>query len=358
MTNMKISRFIPRRIPALFRARNQLGRYAEKIRQIKRDPDRFVYLVGTPIHTNLGDHLIALSEIQFLEREFGMQVMDIPTEMFQLFRITLKRIIPASRPVCITGGGWMGDMWPVDERTLEKMALAFRNNPAIVFPQTIYYEHPEVGNGVSRRAEACFKACRDTVLCVRDQNSYDYATAHYRNKVMLCPDIAMYYRKPLAERSGSGKRIGICFRDDRERVRHVSREDIIRGFGGGAYEFVKLSTIHETPVSCEERKDVLDALIDAFHSCDLVIADRLHAMILSYIAQTPCLAFDNRTHKVAGVHDLWLKDIASVQVLDNDSDVGRVVEEGKRLMGLRQEAWGSVNDHFQEIKEVIRAWQK
>ena len=353
---MKYSRFIPRSIAALVKSRNQISFFRTKIKAIKQDPDKYVYLIGTPIHANMGDHLIAMAEKEYLLTTLQNEVMDIPTEMFQIYRHILRRTIPSSSYVFITGGGWMGDVWPIEERTIESIALTFKTNPILIFPQTVYYQNPNEDNKVSRMAQQAFQKCKKLVLCVRDKGSYDYCVAHYNNKTILCPDIGLYYKIKLGEKRNKRK-IGICFREDREKINHLSENEIIEGFKGESIEFVKLSTLNEHPVSCEERHFEVNRLIEQFHDCSIIITDRLHGMIYSYIAETPCIAFDNKTHKVSGVYELWLKGSSSVFVVNENITGDQLAEIGKKMLVEPFCKTDNCNT-FQEIDEVINKWKR
>lgn len=353
---MIISKFVPRRIASLIKSKDLLRLYSEKIKQIKKRPDSYVYLFGTPNHANMGDHLIAVSEIQYLQDEFGMNVMDVPTEMYHIYRGTLKKIIPKSCLIFITGGGWMGDVWPIEERSLENIAFDFRSNPTLVFPQTIFYLNPETPNKVSKRAVKIFKKCTNLVICVRDQESFNYATRFYDNELVLCPDIALYYQTDLPIKTNIRKKIGICFREDREKINHARPDEIMKEFQNDNVEFIKLSTIADSAVSCEERKERVDCLIEKFHKCDLVITDRLHGMIYSFLAKSPCMAFDNRTHKISGVYALWLNDCTYIEMMNQENDLKEVVKVGRKLLDIKIYEKTNTSTRFENIYEVIASW--
>lgn len=353
---MIISRLIPRKIAAIIKSKDQIREYKNKLQYIRQNPNKYVYLIGTPNHSNLGDHLIALAEISFLTNNTHMDVMDIPTEMFQIYKRTLRDIIPRSSLVFITGGGWMGDVWPIEERTLESIMMTFYQNNTLIFPQTVYYQRPEIEERISRRARISFMKCRNVVLCVRDMGSYNYCITHYNNNVILCPDIALYYKKELKQ-NRKKKKIGICFRDDREKNKHLSAYDIMQKCMFEDIEFVRLSTISESNISCSERKSKVNELIDIFHDCSLVITDRLHGMIYSFLAETPCIAFDNKTCKVSGVYELWLKSSPSIVLLNPDSTAEVVYDTGNKL--LNEEFCAPDNNFsFKSIEEVIDRWKK
>lgn len=52
-----------------------------------------------------------------------------------------------------------------------------------------------------------------------------------------------------------------------------------------------------------------------------MVTDRLHGMIFAYLAGTPCVFLDNKTKKVSGVYNTWLKYCVSIQPFSDSSDI-------------------------------------
>lgn len=62
------------------------------------------------------------------------------------------------------------------------------------------------------------------------------------------------------------------------------------------------------PVNINDREHlVLETLLD-FAKSELVITDRLHAMIFCYLTNTPCLALPNANGKSENIYYQWLKE--------------------------------------------------
>lgn len=58
----------------------------------------------------------------------------------------------------------------------------------------------------------------------------------------------------------------------------------------------------------------------------LVITDRLHAMIFAAITETPCIAMDNKSKKVKGVYE-WIRDLPYVQYADDISTACELIQD-------------------------------
>ena len=353
---MLLSGLIPRKLVAYYRSFKYRDSFRAKINMLKNDPGKYVILFGTPIHSNMGDHLIADAEIRYLQDVLHLDVMDIPTEMYQIYRKSLIRIVPRNLYIFITGGGWMGDVWPIEEKVLENMVTDFKNNITLIFPQTVFYRNPSKANNVSRRAKRKFAECKRLVICVRDESSFNYVRKQYDNCSLLCPDIALYYPR-LKYHSNSKAKIGICFRKDREASSHIITEKIIQNLNQSEFEIIELSTISDKSVSCELRSVEIEALLKKFQSCDLVFTDRLHGMIFSYLSRTSCIAFDNLTKKVSGVYNLWLRDCKYVKVIDSNIENQDVFSLMANMLDIVPSSDGQ-HIQFDMIDEVLKTWQK
>lgn len=354
---MFLSRFIPRRMVAYYKSFNYLDSFKRKLNNLKNNPSKYVILLGTPLHSNMGDHLIAESEVQYLNDKLKLDVLDVPTEMYQIYRKELIKLIPLRTYVFITGGGWMGDVWPIEEKILENMAVDFKDNKTLIFPQTIFYCNPDKENDVSIRAKKQFEKCKNLVICTRDERSFEYAKKQYSNHSILCPDIALYHDR-LNPRANSKIKIGICFRNDREFSAHITTGELEQSLSRKGFDIVKLSTIADKPVSCQERASKVNDLLVQFAQCDLVFTDRLHGMIYSYLVRTSCIAFDNLTKKVSGVYDLWLKDCKYIKIVDSNCNCETVL---KLMLNMLDSNFEYENDNcisFHMIDEVLESWQK
>lgn len=355
--DMLLSGFIPRRMVSYYKSFNYLDSFKRKINNLKNNPSKYVILLGTPLHSNMGDHLIAESEVQYLNDKLKLDVLDVPTEMYQIYRKELIKLIPLRTYVFITGGGWMGDVWPIEEKILENMAVDFKDNKTLIFPQTIFYCNPDEENDVSIRAKKQFEKCKNLVICTRDESSFEYAKKQYSNYSILCPDIALYHDR-LNPRANSKIKIGICFRNDREFSAHITTGELEQSLSKKGFDIVKLSTIADKPVSCQERASKVNDLLGQFAQCDLVFTDRLHGMVYSYLARTSCIAFDNLTKKVSGVYDLWLKDCKYIKIIDSNCNCEIVL---KIMLNMLDSNFKYENDNcisFHMIDEVLESWQK
>ena len=141
------------------------------------------------------------------------------------------------------------------------------------------------------------------------------------DKIFLLPDMALYLEESLPPHE-PGKRLLFCMRDDKERILSEDTQKMIyEFFTQRGWHISETSNITEN-FSPEMRISRVNAKLKEFHDADLVITDRLHGMILSVLAGTPCIAFNNLSRKVEGVYSAWLKDnLDYVRVIQNANEL-------------------------------------
>ena len=203
------------------------------------------------------------------------------------------------------------------------MISTFANKNITIFPQTVYYNlEEESGRKILQDAIEVYDKCKNMKMLFRDQTSYEFAKKHFESKytkVYLSPDIALYYKcnDALVNRKG----IRLCLRGDREKDSNLNVIEWTKRFATNKkIPCYMTDTVqnHSIPIWLRQKK--IDQKIAEFNRSEVVITDRLHGMIFAAISNTKCIAFDNLTHKVSGVYNLWLKDNPNTILLDNSCD--------------------------------------
>ena len=60
--------------------------------------------------------------------------------------------------------------------------------------------------------------------------------------------------------------------------------------------------------------------LQEFSQYRLIITDRLHGMVFSYVVGTPCIAIDNKTGKSKALYNDWIKNSPLIKIgnLENE----------------------------------------
>lgn len=85
--------------------------------------------------------MISCAQRQFLSNLYpNHKLVEIPTQMFFRYQSKLLTLVRKEVPVFISGGGWMGSVWPEDEYRMQAMISSFNQNNITILPQTVYYD--------------------------------------------------------------------------------------------------------------------------------------------------------------------------------------------------------------------------
>lgn len=316
-----------------------------------------VLLIGTPVHKNLGDHLIADNELVFLESLSPKRdVFEIPTDIFFDREKNIVRNTPKDALIIITGGGWMGDLWPDDEYRMQRIISDYKDHRIVIFPQTIFYSS-KAGEKVENDAKSVYRECGNLTILLRDRKSYDYACQTFgeiADHILLVPDMGLY-RFYNAYENHNIVKIGLCLREDREKESDFDfKEKIRKTLQSNGYKIFDFSTMSNYRVPRWLRRIKIMNLIHEIHSYDCVITDRLHGMIFSVISGTKCIAYDNITRKVSGVFDEWLDKNPNLKMAERN-EVSYLLDTLQSLNKVNDDnAWrDKIKAGFNTLKSVL-----
>lgn len=299
-------------------------------------------LLQTPTHGNLGDHAIALAEMEILNR-LGITYADTP--WIKDIEKRCAAVTPRSKTILIHGGGFLGSLWPNEEETFRTELTAFSGHRVIVFPQSVYFNmDTDEGKALFEESKAIYSMHPNMTLFLREQVSYDFMRKNMPEvNVMLVPDTVM----ALAHQLKTCKREGIllCLRGDKERTLTDEQREHLETLG------THTDTVLDHPVLLEEREGTVRDKLNQFASAELVITDRLHGMIFAAITETPCIVLNSLSHKVLGCYE-WLKDLDYIRKAESVEDVPGIIEE-LRLVKPKYN-WYKIDEAMQPLYDMLR----
>ena len=289
-------------IEAPKRRRDYLARANEDVTDVPR-----ILLANVAAMRNLGDHAITLGELAFLRHYFPQYpvVERIP------------KAIKNVKAVLLQGGGHMGTLWAGGE---EAKAMGIISSaeplPCAYFPQTVYYADDVAGRNLLDANRVFYQNHSRVFFCLRDRRSFDFMEGEFpfaHDRMLYTPDIALFIEDPLPPQKRQG--ITLCMRSDQEKVTADDLPERIETMCdelGLAHHRTDTVAPEFFPMSEREQK-VHDKFLE-FKRSELVITDRLHAMIFCAITHTPCLAMNNINGKVAGVYE-WIKQFGFIRLV-------------------------------------------
>ena len=311
------------------------------------------FLVNTPDHDNLGDHLLTMGALKFLKDYFpGENIVEITGRQWDACRDAIINKIGILDVIVIVGGGYMGDLWPTQDSRIKEIMEEFRNNRIIFFPQTFFYQDKE--DSILNSDIEFYNSFKQVFFIHREKKSYDFfKTNIVVDKRNACfPDTALY----LDGNNNQINRNGglFCLRMDKESMNEKTRENLLEIFSAACVNTEIFDTVLDKSVIRSERNEEVAIIMDKVSHAEILLTDRLHAMIMAVITGTPCIALDNLSKKISGVYE-WIKDIdyvTCVSVNDVNEDLIREYKAKKDNVYDRT----AVKQYFDQMARKIKEW--
>ena len=95
-----------------------------------------MFLLQTPVHSNLGDHAIAYAELLLLQNLSVIEITDYQLNILLKFPDIIRKII-GDCEILITGGGNLGTLWISIEENIRRVLELFSENRIIPKKQII-----------------------------------------------------------------------------------------------------------------------------------------------------------------------------------------------------------------------------
>ena len=291
-----------------------------------RKNSKTVFLVLTPEHGNLGDHAIALAEINILKNS-DINYIEITGRQLNEMRRKKELSLMNGFPILINGGGNLGTLWMNVEMIEREIIEQNPKSTIIILPNTIYYEDSDWSKEEFEKSKIIYNKHKKLYLYAREKTSFSIMNNAYKN-VKLIPDMVFSLNQ---EKNNKTERHGclLCLRSDCEKTRNGKQDEIIYQQATGLFSEAISKTDMVVPYNVlpEQRERELEKKFKQFHSAELIITDRLHGMIFATITGTPCIVIDSKSPKVRGCYE-WIKDVDYIRFVD---DVSRITEEYQKI---------------------------
>ncbi len=311
------------------------------------------FLVLTPKHGNLGDHAIALAEIQLLNSN-NISFQEITgKELTSLSRLG-KLSIMDGQLIIINGGGNLGTLWIDVEQLIRNIIISNPNSKILIMPSTVYYDNYEKMHNSAK----IYNSNPELTVFAREKISYDAMRGVY-NHVELVPDLvfSLHCSSNIIE---SREGCLICFRKDSEKTISDTNTNTINKilekiFGD---KIQVTDTVLNRSISSSERKEAVYKKLKEFQDARLVVTDRLHAMIFAAITSTPCIVINSKSPKVRGCYE-WVKEQDFIFFIENsnkmENDFRNALKSCLKLKECRYNA-SILNNRYEKLIELLREY--
>lgn len=311
-----------------------------------------LFVFGTPIHGNLGDQAIAYAEQAFLKQECNRKMVEIPSQFVEKYMSVWRWLVGRNGQIAIHGGGFVGSIWPSEDRMLRKVVSSFGGKQIIILPQTVYFDSEHTQMVDSFRELLVSHGAVD--ICAREMYSFNAATKDYDfPNVKLVPDMVTYLSKNDVSIDEVSDRdsVLLCLRHDREKVnRQQTLEEIEKMLA--PEKLILTDTVVEHSIYPWQRRRAVSTKINEFRQAKLVVTDRLHGMVFAAIAGTPCLVLSNNNYKIKGVYE-WIKNNTYVRFVDEQTD--NIHEIVTVLLTMKKNSYenDAAREKFNVLQELV-----
>lgn len=316
--------------------------------------ERKAYLFCAPDYGNLGDHAIAVGEHYFFQKNFGIDIEEVPINRFdENISIVMEHIKPEDI-VLVTGGGFLGSLWEQGEFQARKVVSLFPDNPVLILPQTLYWEASHEWDIEKARTRQAYENHKKLVLCARDVETYRIMIEAYpKSEVIAAPDMVLAYGwEEFINRDTEREGALLCLKTDKESVLTNRDWEELREIALEACGTASVCSTNLDEMISEKRRDVfLRMKLDEFSRARLVITDRLHGLLFSVITGTPCVAMNNCNHKLRATFE-WVKHIPNLRFADS---IDKVKHLAKEVLSVGQVEYcaSDFRDHFKELEMTV-----
>lgn len=321
--------------------------------------DRKYFIIGTPVHANLGDSAIVLAEISFLKK-CGIrqkQIKEITVDEYKKYADIVKRKVRPKDILVFPGGGNMGDQWFKEELLRRSILARFKDNKCIIFPQTLFYSDTENGRLEEKKSIDFYDRQKNLTMVAREKVSYERMKQLYSNaKILLTPDIVLSAAINEWDISAQNREdVLLCFRSDPEQeMTSEEHQDITEFLFNQNIHYKRTDMYAKQPVTKDNRRERIQDKLKEFSSARLVVTDRLHGMIFAAITGTPCIVFRNYNYKVKGTYE-WIKYLHYIRFVDSVEEMKKVFPE---LISMKTEEFDNspLLPYFERLAEVVKGY--
>ena len=291
----------------------------------------YVYL-DLPYHPNIGDTLIWEGTREFLKTLPYKCLYYASKDSFRYRKLSSNVII------LLHGGGNFGDLYRLHSEFRKKIIELYSNNRVIILPQTVFYEDMSLLKG-----DVEFYSHHPNVtICAREKYSYDFLTTHFKNKILLLPDMAfclnidkfnilkdenrlLYLKRTDKELSKNDAVSGIPENAEQHDwptyERHYDEFDRIERFACLLHKLFRICCCKdETLARIEDwkrnwfyRRKYVQIGISFLSPYHAIYTTRLHVLILGVLPSKELYLINNTSGKVINFYNTWLKELKTIK---------------------------------------------
>ena len=312
---------------------------------------KIIYALTPPSHlSNVGDHAQVVAIRIWLQKHFpNLPVIEVDKNESKRFLPALKKLTQPNDIIFLHSGGNLGDRGIWSESIRRLLITNFPQNQIISLPQTIYFSNTPKGISEQEKTRKIYATHPDLTVIGRDPCSGELAEKLFPNARTFCmPDFVLSLPPRELRQRNNPPKVLLCLRlDDESALTSQQRQEISERL---PYETSYFDTTLDTPITVNERKNILEHTLDLFSAADIVVTDRYHGLIFTVLCQKPCVVLPTVDHKLTSAMH-WFKDVPFITFANNLDEIPSLIENGLKIDIRKVPDWNL--EYFDKIPEMI-----
>lgn len=317
--------------------------------------EKYVFIFFAADYNNLGDVAITVAQEKMIRENVSsnhkivkVYLNDVVRYIKAIRKLNTKNVI-----VTMIGGGNNGTLYEFIERPRRLLLQKLRHYRIISFPQTVTFENTCKAKPYEIFFRYLCGRCDDLTLIAREHESFTYYKTLEGCQAMHTPDIVFSLYDEFPKNSCSGNKVGLIFRDDKEKVTAPDAEEILKDtLSKFEFEVVSMDTCN---IRYENNSyELLRKYLANLNDVSFAVTDRLHGMILCYITNTPCIVFNNSNGKIKNTYYSWLQNYSNnVYFVDNISNES-VMSCIEKIKNTTKVVNKPLDENFDSLVKLLR----
>ncbi|UCB42545.1 MAG: polysaccharide pyruvyl transferase family protein [Dehalococcoidales bacterium] len=265
-----------------------------------------------PSLRNVGDHAQVMAITAWLRASFKDRLI-LEFDASEVYKnlAAIKKIVNEDDLIILQSGGNLGSGYLFSEGARRLVIENFPNNKIVSLPQTISFGTAPKDQNELEISRRIYNNHRDLTVIARDERSFELSQEYFPNcKSLLCPDFVLYLATDLQKIER--QKVLLCLRYDKNSALSTERKDNIRSqVRKTNKDFDEYNTLINRNIPRRNREREFDETLRLFQKHELVITDRLHGLIFSIVANTPCIVLRTIDHKLSASVK-WFSNLSHV----------------------------------------------
>lgn len=315
------------------------------------------FIFEISINGNIGDQAISIAQYNYIKNMLSdFQIIEIPANDVYMYYNHIRSILLKEDIIMIQGGGNIGNLYLSAERARTFIIKKFKSNRVLSLPQSVFFTSDMLGKRELNRSIKVYEQNSNLFVFARDSDSFCFLNDILKHtKLSLCPDIV--FSMDLVKNDLKSNKILTLLRNDIEKENNHNVENTIKIWADkNNVEICKSDTMKTSlgNTAFKNRDIHFENMINEIIDSKVIITDRLHGMILSYLTGTPCIAINNSYKKVQKTYESWLSDSEYISFLKNeDISEKKLIHELSRLFNLEHIKFEPLNSKFLPLDNLI-----